>query len=87
MDQEFGQHVYKPGIDSFSSKKVTLIHCFIPTLLTLSTVSDPKVKKSFAGISNHHLIAGIYLLLPNDRHVQHKNNLSNWGVSSKGLHI
>ena len=27
------------------------------------------------------IIAGIYLLLPNDRHVQHKNNLSNWGVS------
>ena len=27
------------------------------------------------------IIVGIYLLLPNDRHVQHKNNLSNWGVS------
>jgi len=41
MDQEFGQHVYKPGI---------------------------------------------YLLLPNDRHVQHKNNLSNWGVDVVFIH-
>merc|ERR1719289_164840 len=41
MDQEFGQHVYKPGI---------------------------------------------YLLLPNDRHVQHKNNLSNWGVDVVSIH-
>ena len=41
MDQEFGQHTYKPGI---------------------------------------------YLLLPNDRHVQHKNNLSNWGVDVVFIH-
>jgi len=41
MDQEFGQHVYKPGI---------------------------------------------YLLLPNDRQVQHKNNLSNWGVDVVFVH-
>jgi pimeloyl-ACP methyl ester carboxylesterase len=41
MDQQFGQHVYKPGI---------------------------------------------YLLLPNDRHVQHKNNLSNWGVDVVFVH-
>jgi len=41
MDQEFGQHTYRPGI---------------------------------------------YLLLPNDRHVQHKNNLSNWGVDVVFVH-
>jgi len=29
---------------------------------------------------------GIYLLLPNDRHVQHKNNLSNWGVDVVFVH-
>jgi len=29
---------------------------------------------------------GIYLMLPNDRHVQHKNNLSNWGVDVVFLH-
>jgi len=29
---------------------------------------------------------GIYLMLPNDRHVQHKNNLSNWGVDVVFIH-
>jgi pimeloyl-ACP methyl ester carboxylesterase len=34
----------------------------------------------------HKYDAGIYLLLPSDRHIQHKNNLSNWGVDVVFLH-
>ena len=34
----------------------------------------------------HRFEPGIYLLLPNDRHVQHKNNLSNWGVDVVFVH-
>jgi len=34
----------------------------------------------------HKFQPGIYLLLPNDRHVQHKNNLSNWGVDVVFVH-
>ena len=34
----------------------------------------------------HKFEPGIYLLLPNDRHVQHKNNLSNWGVDVVFVH-
>ena len=34
----------------------------------------------------HKFGPGIYLLLPNDRHVQHKNNLSNWGVDVVFVH-
>ena len=30
--------------------------------------------------------AGIYLMLPTDRHVQHKNMLSNWGVDVVFVH-
>jgi hypothetical protein len=30
--------------------------------------------------------AGIYLMLPTDRHVQHKNVLSNWGVDVVFVH-
>ena len=30
--------------------------------------------------------AGIYLMLPTDRHVQHKNALSNWGVDVVFVH-
>ena len=34
----------------------------------------------------HKFGPGIYLLLPNDRHVQHKNKLSNWGVDVVFVH-
>ena len=34
----------------------------------------------------HKYEPGIYLMLPNDRHVQHKNNLSNWGVDVVFIH-
>lgn len=34
----------------------------------------------------HKFEPGIYLLLPNDRHVQHKNNMSNWGVDVVFIH-
>jgi len=34
----------------------------------------------------HKYEPGIYLMLPNDRHVQHKNNLSNWGVDVVFVH-
>ena len=34
----------------------------------------------------HKFEPGIYLLLPNDRHVQHKNNFSNWGVDVVFVH-
>ena len=34
----------------------------------------------------HKYEPGIYLMLPNDRHVQHKNNRSNWGVDVVFVH-
>jgi len=34
----------------------------------------------------HKYGPGIYLMLPNDRHVQHKNNRSNWGVDVVFVH-
>merc|ERR1719383_934378 len=34
----------------------------------------------------HRYLPGIYLMLPTDRHVQHKNTLSNWGVDIVFIH-
>ena len=34
----------------------------------------------------HTYDPGIYLLLPNDRNVQHLNDLSNWGIDVVFLH-
>lgn len=36
------------------------------------------------GVHKYH--PGIYLMLPTDRHVQHKNTLSNWGVDVVFIH-
>jgi len=36
------------------------------------------------GLHKYH--QGIYLMLPTDRHVQHKNTLSNWGVDIVFIH-
>jgi len=36
------------------------------------------------GVHRYH--PGIYLMLPGDRHVQHKNTLSNWGVDVVFIH-
>lgn len=36
--------------------------------------------------SKHLLQPGVYLLLPSDRHVQHLNQLSNWGVDVVFVH-
>jgi len=36
--------------------------------------------------SRHLLQPGVYLLLPSDRHVQHLNQLSNWGVDVVFVH-
>lgn len=36
------------------------------------------------GVHRYH--PGVYLMLPTDRHVQHKNTLSNWGVDVVFIH-